>query len=209
MNVLSAYWQQLTAELNAKDRLRWGVWCILLLLGFYVVLVLGDWRAVYSQQINQQVSKLTQLQELEPVEIWQERLSAIQVQLENTEQSFWKAGTDGLAQAALQGRLEQLANEAGLGKTKVKLSTPVQLEALPEIKRLRADIKASFSGDTAFKFLASLEKHKPLIRTERLVMTWGKRRSSLSLRVEAYIQMADAVKTTTIAPANMPKGGKV
>ena len=131
MSVASRLFGPLAVELGTNARLRWGVVLILALLFGYALLwqsgrlaeARRDYEAV-TAQLARAEAPLGQKDSLALLDAERETHSRIS-------SMFWKAETEGLAQAQLQSALGGLLSRLGLRKTRLRTGSSRPLPDLP------------------------------------------------------------------------------
>lgn len=188
------------AEVKSNPRLRWGLWLIAATLWFYGVLVLRDevprqteaWRAITKKLAR---TELVAVQTEWPARR-DEALTA-QVEYENR---LWRATTAGLAQASFTDWLNQLAQEAGVGK--LLLSAASQEEesgGVAGLWKVSARLSFDFTPSTFYPLLSRIATYPKKVGIESLVIR-GSPSPRAELMVVAYFQRP-------AAQAAAPKAG--
>jgi len=120
----------LRAEFKVNPLLRLGLWVILGILWGYALLLLRDEVRLAADEHLALAKKVARAQALASQTEWEKRIApaqALQVELESR---LWRAGTLGLAQAAVQDWLSQAVQQAGL--TRPATSVAAQEEVASE-----------------------------------------------------------------------------
>ena len=107
MNALRRALRPVAAELAGNARLRWGVWLIAGIVLFWCILVQSDRVAAVHGEYTAEAGRLAKARRLVERQDWHERLEAERGMRRGLEAALWEAKTEGLAQAKLQGALNE------------------------------------------------------------------------------------------------------
>lgn len=119
---------------------------------------------------------------------WLNQAGDIQQRLEQTQETFWEGGTNGIIAAQLQGAVESAARNAGLSRIRVSVT------GVPEPLGESASLfEVSITAwDTEGQFLAFYQE---LSRTENLVVvsrfSWRRSNGSLDMRILAPARLTN------------------
>lgn len=189
MNVNALDIESLRAEFADNRRLRAGLWLILLLTAMWVSLVWSDINADLSASTRNLGSDLLSLQEIEPVNVWSERVEAAMASVASHEEGLWRADTQGLASARLQADLYALFKEEEKRQLAIKVATPQPLEDYPHLFRVSASIGATLTADSLLRALGELEANPLRLNVEQLVVKKKRGVWTAALIVTAYFEV--------------------
>jgi len=189
MNVNALDIESLRAEFANNRRLRAGLWLILLLTAMWVSLVWSDINADLSASTRNLGSDLLSLQEIEPVNVWSERVEAAMASVASHEEGLWRADTQGLASARLQADLYALFKEEEKRQLEIKVATPQPLEDYPHLFRVSASIGATLTADSLLRVLGELEANPLRLNVEQLVVKKKRGVWTAALIVTAYFEV--------------------
>ncbi|OFW21007.1 MAG: hypothetical protein A3H27_10475 [Acidobacteria bacterium RIFCSPLOWO2_02_FULL_59_13] len=133
------------AEFKASPRLRLGLWVILGILWGYGLLLLRDEFHQAADEHRALARKVARAQALAGQTEWDKRIEAARALQVELESRLWRAGTLGLAQAAVQDWLNQSVQQAGL--TRPATSVDAQEEAAGEKNTAEARGKGPATAD--------------------------------------------------------------
>ena len=189
MNINALDIESLRAEFANNRRLRAGLWLILLLTAMWVSLVWSDINADLSASTRNLGSDLLSLQEIEPVNVWSERVEAAMASVASHEEGLWRADTQGLASARLQADLYALFKEEEKRQLEIKVATPQPLEDYPHLFRVSASIGATLTADSLLRVLGELEANPLRLNVEQLVVKKKRGVWTAALIVTAYFEV--------------------
>jgi hypothetical protein len=189
MNVNALDIESLRAEFANNRRLRAGLWLILLLTAMWVSLVWSDINADLSASTRNLGSDLLSLQEIEPVNVWSERVEAAMASVASHEEGLWRADTQGLASARLQADLYALFKEEEKRQLEIRVATPQPLEDYPHLFRVSASIGATLTADSLLRALGELEANPLRLNVEQLVVKKKRGVWTAALIVTAYFEV--------------------
>ena len=189
MNVNALDIESLRAEFANNRRLRAGLWLILLLTAMWVSLVWSDINADLSASTRNLGSDLLSLQEIEPVNVWSERVEAAMASVASHEEGLWRADTQGLASARLQADLYALFKEEEKRQLEIKVATPQPLEDYPHLFRVSASIGATLTADSLLRVLGELEANPLRLNVEQLVVKKKRGVWTAAVIVTAYFEV--------------------
>ncbi|MGH8075373.1 MAG: hypothetical protein ACREO4_15080 [Lysobacter sp.] len=148
-------------ELKDSQRLQLGLGLIALVVLFWLMLVLGDWRAAKLEALQDARARLAKVQALAGQQAWIERADAAKQVADALQAEIPAAASPGLAQAEFQGWLRELANAQGV-PVRLDVQAPVRLEQPADIVRVSATISGALSPDRAVQLIHRIEGHANL-----------------------------------------------
>jgi hypothetical protein len=135
----------LRAEFKANPRLRLGFWVILGILWGYSLLLLRDELHQAADEHLELARKVARAQAFAGQTEWEKRIEPAQALQLELESRLWRAGTLGLAQAAVQDWLSQSVQQAGL--TRPATSVAAQEEVTSDKSATEAQGKGLATAD--------------------------------------------------------------
>ena len=168
MSVASRLFHPLTAELSANARLRWGVVLILGLLLGYAILWQSD-RLAEARRNYQAVTE--QLARADALLGQKDSLALLDAERETHRRissMFWKAETEGLAQAQLQSALGGLLSRLGLRKTRLRTGSSRPMPNLPGVWRVQIRADANYRPGLELRIVQALATHPKKLIVDRL-----------------------------------------
>ena len=187
MKALRRALQPLAAELGVNARLRWGVWLILGILLVYCILVQSDRLAAAHRDYVAETERLAKAEILLEGEDWPALLAAERETHRETESRFWRAETEGLAQAKLQDALSGAIDGLRLRNTRIRSGVSQPVPDLPGIWRVQTRLDAAYRSGAEMQALHALATHPKRLIVDRLQLNRRKQgKSRLVLIVSAY-----------------------
>ncbi|MDE0029701.1 MAG: hypothetical protein OXU42_09920 [Deltaproteobacteria bacterium] len=187
MSVASRLFHPLAAELDANARLRWGVVLILGLLLGYAIL----WQSDRLAEAHRDYEAVTeQLARAEALLGQKDSLALLDAERETHRRissMFWKAETEGLAQAQLQSALGGLLSRLGLRKTRLRTGSSRPVPDLPGVWRVQIRADASYRPGLELRIVHALSTHPKKMIVDRLdLKRHGPNEGYLVLIVSSY-----------------------
>jgi hypothetical protein len=188
MNVIG---HELVSQLKDNPRLRWGLWCILGILWFYGILLLGDEVQLAQTQFQSVEASIARSRAQESQKEWPERVAPAKLLAVELEGRLWLAATQGLAQAAVQDWLNQAAAQAGVAKPRITMtaldetqsndprrapssssSTAPESPAAPpaDLWKIRAKVELEFAPGAFMALLSAIESSQKQLIVETLTI---------------------------------------
>lgn len=126
--------EQLLTELRGNSRLRIGLYIVLGIVWFYVLLVLRDATAGKSRQWQELRAQESRARASASSADWKSRAQIAVAGVADIETLLWRDGSVGLSQAAFQEKITQLAGRQGASLRSIRSVAPrspsAELEAL-------------------------------------------------------------------------------
>ena len=190
MNMLARLFQDFRAEFAVNARLRAGVWSIVAMALFYLLLVQSDRVAVAYSDFAAEAVRLDRAEGLLEREDWPQLLEAERAANKALETAFWQADTQGLAQAQLQAALAGIAGRVKLSDVRIQPGLIQPVPEVAEVWRVQAQFSASQNSGAQLQLLHALATHPKKLVVDRLEM--GRDRTRLVVILSAYFVGFDA-----------------
>ena len=190
MSQFGRLWSEFQIEVRSNARLRTGIWSILLILLFYLVLVqaerVSDEISAYNVQ-SVRLEKVLRLQDQE--DLW--RLLELEKQAAARLQEYlWNADTLGVAQASLQQSINSILANMKVRNPRIRFGIAQPLEGAQGVWQVQAQIDAHYSRGDEVKLLHDLATHPKKLIVDRLELDSRGRR--LLVQVSAYFKGLDS-----------------
>ena len=183
--------KQFQLELSANQRLRWGVFLILVIAIVYIVLVLDDERTALMSSYNQLARERTELTSLEPENIWNERVLSEQGALEQSSKVVWRALSEAQARAGLQSHLSALADNTGIKNFKLRVGSFQLHPTIDKVSTVRFEIEGAYLDDKMLDFINALESNMPVYKIDRLSLITARQQNQLSMTVSVLFMAVE------------------
>lgn len=180
----NAKMESMLLELKQNFRLRTGLWLIIFIVLFYLVLVQSERVDEAISQYSRQAVQLERAETLLGQDDWVTR-----AELENTSFSklsgrLWQAETLGLAQASLQGALNSIAQNLTLRNPRLRSGAAQAVDAIDGVWQVQVQLDAQYNPGDELGLLYQMAQSSRLMVVERLDLQPNSRR--LSLIVSGY-----------------------
>ena len=180
---------QLRRDLAGNARLRLGVWIIAALALAFAVLAqierLADARAEYAAQARQLAAVDAVLARRD----WPDLLAREREANALLAERFWRADSEGLAQAQLQEALAGIAERISLRNPRIRASLGEPVPGLPGVCRVQAELNTEYPRGADLRLVHALSTFEKKLVAERLLL--GRQISRVSATVSAYFLAAD------------------
>ena len=192
MRALRRALRPVAAELGANAMLRFGVWLILGILLFYCLLVQSERLAAAHRDHAAEAGRLAKAGTLLAGRDWPALLEAERERHRELESKFWRAETEGLAQAKLQDALFGVVEELGLHNPLIRSGVSQPVPDLPGIWRVQTRLDAAYRPGTELRALHALATYPKKLVVDRLDIRRRRHDSYLVLIVSAYFVGVEA-----------------
>lgn len=187
MSALNHVRARLAAEFAGNARLRWGVWLILGIVLFYCMLVQSDRLAAAHDEYAAETERLMKAERLLERQDWPELLAAERETHRELTATFWRAETEGLAQAKLQAALTGLIEGLDLDGLHIRSGVSQPVPDLPGIWRVQTRLNAAYRPGVELQALHAVATHPKKLVVDRLDLRQRTRQDSrLVLILSAY-----------------------
>ena len=187
MNALRRTLRPVAAELAGNARLRLGVWLIAGILLLWSILVQSDRVAAVHGEYAAEAGQLARARSLAERQDWQERLDAERKMHDRLAVALWEAKTEGLAQAKLQGALNEAVQGLDLRDLRIRSGVSQLVPDLPGVWRVQTRLDAGYRPGVELQVLHALATYPKRMIVDRLdLRRRDRQRSRLTLILSAY-----------------------
>lgn len=210
MSVLSSQRAELRKQLDAAPWLKWALTVAVLLVAALIWQGLETLRAKVQEAAIDEEVKLHRIRGLEGQDVWMQRAQQADETLQALQAEIPTVATAGLAQAALQSWLRELA--AGVSddqNLRVVVDSAAPLEVPPDVLRVHATVSGALAPRQALSLVRSIESATQLMLIETLEIR-GDSSKSANIGLNAYYRLgtADHAAPGDGAPASVPATGQ-
>ena len=193
MNALRRAIRPVAAELAGNPRLRFGAWLIAAILLVWCILVQSERVAAVHGEYAAEAAHLAKARRLAERQDWHERLEAERETHERLEAALWEAKTEGLAQAKLQGALNEAVEGLRLDNLRIRSGVSQPVPGVPGVWRVQTRLDAAYRSGVELKVLHALAVHPKKMVVDRLDLRRRNRRDSyMTLMLSAYFTGVEA-----------------
>jgi hypothetical protein len=175
---------KLNLELSNNTRLRIGVWSILAILIFYIVLLQSERLDEANADYSQANTRLEKSQRLLEQKDWVSLLEAENQNLDSLKGYIWQAETSGLAQASLQGALRNMINGLELKNSRFKPGVVQAVEGMEGVWQVQMQLDARYNLGAELNLLYKIAQNPEKILVDRLYLNTNN--SRIILITSAY-----------------------
>ena len=184
MNALKALWRQLRAELSANHRLRLGVWGIAFTLLLFLTLLQGDRLVAAYEGYAGAADRLARAERLLEGHDWTAAKDLEQQRNAQLAAAFWRAETQGVAEASLQAALTQLLASLEFYNVRIRPGVSQPVPDVPGLWQIQAQVNAGYRKGAELQLLYALANSEKKIIVDRMDMV--SQDAGLLLIVSAY-----------------------
>ena len=184
MSALTDTYERYRAELAENTRLRLGVWLVLLLVVFYLVLVQADRVEAAFDEYAIEAGRLARIEATLTSGDWQDWLVTERETSAALAAKLWRADTSGLAQANVQAALGEIMRGLNLRNARIR---PGVSQAVPDaagVWRVQMQLSASYRRGMELEVLHRVATHPRKLVVDRLDL--NRNNDRLRLIVSAY-----------------------
>ena len=193
MNALGRALRPAVAELAGNARLRFGVWLIAGIVLFWCVLVQADRVAAVHGDYTVEAAQLAKSRSLAERQDWHDRLAAERETYRRLETALWNAKTEGLAQAKLQGALNEAVEGLDLRNLRIRSGVSQPVPDVSGVWRVQTRLDAAYRSGVELKVLHALAIHPKKMIVDRLDLRRRSRKDSfMTLMLSAYFTGVEA-----------------
>lgn len=181
-------------QLAERPPLRLAAWLALALILLHIIFQLADLRQSRLPELQRLVDRHARLEQVLEVADWADRFEAARARVVELENRFWNAESRGLARAELEAVLSRQADLAGLVLRDVEVGGMTEIEAIPGLERLEAQIQADPDPEALVRFLAALADSDRNIEIDAFRFG-GQRRAQSVIDLHAIFRVASSVES--------------
>ena len=152
----------------ANPRLRWGMWLILTLVLGHVVLVQSDRLAAARHDYRAATERLGKA---EAAVAQPDTVALLDLERKTHREirsMFWKAETEGLAQAQLQAALDRALARIGLGNLRFRSGSILPVSGLADVWRAQIRLDARFQPGLELRIVRALATFPKKLVVDRI-----------------------------------------
>ncbi len=187
MSQLSALLAQFREEWQRNARLRAGLFIVIGILALYAYLLMGDLKAAWKEAYGEETVRLQKIHALSGQTVWLQRAEQAKALRETLEAQIPKAQTSGLAQAAFQTKLREIAAPYGEA-VRLQVSAPSADDKLPGLWRVPATMDGNLPIRQVQQLLNDIESQPVLITIETLSIS-NRQNPRFNIAVQAYYRL--------------------
>ncbi len=165
---LLAAWRRLGRELADQPRLRLGIWAIVLLGLFYLLLLQSERLAEAQARLLRQTATLAEAEQLRAQTQWPALQTAEADRRTALIERFWTAETEGLAQARLQAVLRVMLEDAGMQSVRIQSGVSQEVGAGAELWQVQVQVQARYRPGDELRLLHALARYPRKLVVDRL-----------------------------------------
>ena len=184
MKALLAAWKRVRAELAANSRLRLGAWSIAFILLLFLALLQRDRMAVAYDGYAAAADRMARAERLLGGHDWSAAFEAERQRNDRLAALFWRADTQGLAQASLQATLTEMLGQLEFRNARIRSGVSEPVPDAPGLWRIQAQVNANYRQGAELQLLHRLATHPKKLIVDRLDIV--PQNTRLLLIVSAY-----------------------
>ncbi len=189
--------QNFLTEIKGNNRLRIGIWLILLTALFYGLLAVHEKNTELQHQYTEYQQTIQRLQEVNGEEEWHQRAAATEKAYTDELAHFPVIKTMGLARAGVENTLSELLASIGIEKKRLRIDQFNEIADSPGILQLTTRISGMFDIGQFAQLLYDLEKQEQRSEVIQLTVTIGKR-ARFELIYAFYFQSSEDTGRATL-----------
>lgn len=175
---------RLRAEFARNGRLRAGVWVLLGLASISLLTLqrerLDEANFAYATEYRQLAATTNALSRRD----WAERLAAERELNERLVARFWRADTEGLAQAQLQQAMRELSEGLELRNPRIRSGVSQYVPGIPGVCRVQVQMSSEYPPGGELRLVHAIATHPKKLVADRLDM--GRDRFRIMVLLSAH-----------------------
>ncbi len=173
-------------------RLRIGVWAIVFILLFFIVLWLGDLGQEVHRQYLQVHNRLAKVEAIQQQSEWPERLIAEQRVQKDLLSQLRASTSESLARASLQSELEAVARDIELKQSRINITQPVLVGEVAgqRLYKVSGELRGGLQKSNLLKLVERLSQERKLQQVEHFDIEFSRNRRC-HLIVSAYFVIGE------------------
>lgn len=184
MKALLAAWERVYTEFGANNRLRLGAWSIAFILLLFLTLLQGERMVVAYDAYAVAADRMARAERLLGGRDWSAAFEAERQRNERLTELFWRADTQGLAQANLQAALTNMLNQLEVRNSRIRSGVSEPVPEAPGLWRIQAQVNVRYQQGAELQLLHQLATYPRKLIVDRLDIV--PQNSRLLLIVSAY-----------------------
>lgn len=184
MKALLAAWERVYTEFGANNRLRLGAWSIAFILLLFLTLLQGERMVVAYDAYAAAADRMARAERLLGGRDWSAAFEAERQRNEQLTALFWRADTQGLAQANLQAALTNMLNQLEVRNSRIRSGVSEPVPEAPGLWRIQAQVNVRYQQGAELQLLHQLATYPRKLIVDRLDIV--PQNSRLLLIVSAY-----------------------
>ena len=184
MKALLAAWERVYTEFGANNRLRLGAWSIAFILVLFLTLLQGERMVVAYDAYAVAADRMARAERLLGGRDWSAAFEAERQRNERLTELFWRADTQGLAQANLQAALTNMLNQLEVRNSRIRSGVSEPVPEAPGLWRIQAQVNVRYQQGAELQLLHQLATYPRKLIVDRLDIV--PQNSRLLLIVSAY-----------------------
>lgn len=184
MKALLAAWERVYTEFGANNRLRLGAWSIAFILLLFLTLLQGERMVVAYDAYAIAADRMARAERLLGGRDWSAAFEAERQRNERLTELFWRADTQGLAQANLQAALTNMLNQLEVRNSRIRSGVSEPVPEAPGLWRIQAQVNVRYQQGAELQLLHQLATYPRKLIVDRLDIV--PQNSRLLLIVSAY-----------------------
>lgn len=184
MKALLAAWERVYTEFGANNRLRLGAWSIAFILLLFLTLLQGERMVVAYDAYAVAADRMARAERLLRGRDWSAAFEAERQRNERLTELFWRADTQGLAQANLQAALTNMLNQLEVRNSRIRSGVSEPVPEAPGLWRIQAQVNVRYQQGAELQLLHQLATYPRKLIVDRLDIV--PQNSRLLLIVSAY-----------------------
>lgn len=184
MKALLAAWERVHTEFGANNRLRLGAWSIAFILLLFLTLLQGERMVVAYDAYAAAADRMARAERLLGGRDWSAAFEAERQRNEQLTDLFWRADTQGLAQANLQAALTSMLNQLEVRNSRIRSGVSEPVSEAPGLWRIQAQVNIRYQQGAELQLLHQLATYPRKLIVDRLDIV--PQNSRLLLIVSAY-----------------------
>jgi len=184
MKALLAAWERVYTEFGANNRLRLGAWSIAFILLLFLALLQGERMVAAYDAYAAAADRMARAERLLGGRDWSAAFEAERQRNERLTALFWRADTQGLAQANLQAALTNMLNQLEVRNSRIRSGVSEPVPEAPGLWRIQAQVNVRYQQGAELQLLHQLATYPRKLIVDRLDIV--PQNSRLLLIVSAY-----------------------
>ena len=187
---LQAKLEPMLAQVRGNPRLQLGLVLIGVILVGWIFLLLGDIRASRAQALEQARQRLAQVHQLSGQDEWIRRAEVSHRLAAALAAEIPPAQSPGLAQAAFQGWMQQIVDDAP-GRVRLDMQPPTRLDAPADVIMVTATATGGLEPQRAWQMIHRIESSGALVRIPAITVRSDGLNKTFSVTVQGFYRLPE------------------